>query len=612
MKAKNFQPSILGITSVLVMVLSCVLGSGQPAVQQRDPRPTDLEKIASELRWRGLLDGLNDEARSLFPEHNRPYALAEVADAYWNLDKARSVEIFTTALDASLALKAGTRQASKAIRYVILVASKRDVNVARQMSERIAKERAKNDRPVSESVGAAIDLLTSDVKTAAQFAEAIAPAGLSSDSAGVFILELAQQDLNASDGVYRAYLNKVAANPGMPLNQLLWLGGYPFGYGETYSFSDKDLTRLIGMGGRRIPGLVSNPALGNRFLSVAYRSIQRTLREAELGPPERRDALSSVSLFATLYLLPEVERYSPNLSEAWWLLRQQAFAGVSEAQRGILEANVRMINSSRAAANNREESSRADSTEKIDSDFRDAEKMAAGCQRDRQFVNITLLIHSSKDDLRALRMAERIDNLSLRESVLQFLNYDISLSAVEAGDLPKAQQHAKRVAAPEQRGLLYVKMAGLTLRQKDRIRTTEFLSEARHVADNISDQATKTGVLLATATAFAKFDLTLTIEVLRDAIKAINRTKNPNVDGFTVLRKIELSCSDIPEDVWHGNSERAERFSFLGTLALGSSSDPEGILAMARDIEDPSVRIRAQASIIGTLATPKRLKSAAR
>src|SRR5688572_33497462 len=100
MKAKNFQPSILGITSVMVMVLSCVLGAGQPAVQQRDPRLADLEKIASELRWRGLLDGLNDEARSLFPEHNRPYALAEVADAYWNLDKARSVEIFTTALDA--------------------------------------------------------------------------------------------------------------------------------------------------------------------------------------------------------------------------------------------------------------------------------------------------------------------------------------------------------------------------------------------------------------------------------------------------------------------------------------------------------------------------------
>jgi hypothetical protein len=59
-------------------------------------------------------------------------------------------------------------------------------------------------------------------------------------------------------------------------------------------------------------------------------------------------------------------------------------------------------------------------------------------------------------------------------------------------------------------------------------------------------------------------------------------------------------------------TERAERFSFLGTLALGSSSDPEGMLAMARNIEDPSVRIRAQASIIGTLATAKRLKSAAR
>ena len=36
-----------------------------------------------------------------------------------------------------------------------------------------------------------------------------------------------------------------------------------------------------------------------------------------------------------------------------------------------------------------------------------------------------------------------------------------------------------------------------------------------------------------------------------------------------------------------------------------------GMLAMARTIEDPSIRIRAQASIIGTLAMPKRLKSVA-
>jgi hypothetical protein len=586
--------------------------SGQAAAQSdpraADPKKAELEPRVNETRWRALLDGLNDEARTLQPEQRRPYAQAEVADAYWNLEKARSEELFTAALETALTLKPGSRQTSKAIRYVLSVAAKRDVNLGRRLSEKLAQERAKNQLSSSEPVGAATDLLTSDAGTAARLAEAAAPAGLSSDAAGVFILELAQKDLNASQSVYRAYLSKAAANPRIPLNQLLWLGGYPFGYGETYGFPDRDLTRLIGMGGRRIPTLAPNAELASGFLIVAFQNIQNTLKEAELAPPERREALYSVCLFASLYLLPEVERYSPNLREPWWLLRQQAFAGVSEAQRNIVDASLQMVSSNRSAANNREEPSPASLTEKTESDLRDVEKMADGCARDRQYATITLQIHSRKDDQRALRVADHINNPSLHDSVLQFLEYDISLSAAEAGDFQQAQQHARRVTTPEQRGLLFVKVGDLAFRQKDPIRAAELLQEASRTTDSISDPAAKAGVLLATAAAFARFDLAQAVAALREAIKAVNHAKDPNVDGFRVLRRIELSCPDKPGDVWYGSSERAEQFSLEGTLALVSSSDPEGTLAMGRNIEDSSVRIRALTSIVGSLVPAKQKK----
>jgi hypothetical protein len=595
--------------ALLVTLSFLVSAEGQSPSKKLGRPKGDSENLGTQ-RWRFMLEQLKDEGRTLLQEKNRPYAVAEVADAYWNLDRIRSAALFRAAIEAALELKSSNRETSLALRHVILLAAKRDVSLAKRLTEEIAKQRAKSERPNSESVSAAIDLLSIDAKTAAELAEAVAPAGLSDDAAGVFILELAARDLNASERVYRAYLRKFAANPDLPLNQLLWLGGYPFGYGETYGFSNRNLTRLTGMGGRSIQGLSLNPALAVDYLLLAFNSIQKTLRQGELESPERRESLNGLCLFATLYLLPEVERYTANRSEGWWLLRQQALAGASPQLREIIEKQLQMVQQNRAAASNRNEVPETSSNEKIESDLADAEKMAQGCPRDRAYAKTALLIHSAKDDHRALRIADRIDNGSMRDSVRQFLYYDISLTMLDAGDRPQAQQYAKQIAAPELRSLLYMKMAGSALRQKDRALAVESLTEARHLAESISDPSTKAGVLLATSAAFAKVDLNRTTEVLSDAIKAVNRVKDPTVDSFSVMRRIELSCSGDPPDMWYGSSESAERFSLIATLTLVSTLDPEGMLAISRNLEEPSVRIRALASIIGSLAAPKTLKTA--
>ncbi len=606
-RARGYGILVTCLVALLVTLPFLVSAEGQSPAKKLGRPKGDSENLETQ-RWRFMLEQLNDEGRTLLQEKSRPYAVAEVADAYWNLDKIRSAALFMAALEAALELKPANSETSLALRHVILLAAKRDVSLAKRLTEEIAKQRAKSERPNSESVSAAINLLTIDTKTAAELAEAVAPAGLSDDAAGVFILELAARDLNASERVYRAYLSKFVADPDLPLNQLLWLGGYPFGYGETYGFSNRNLTRLIGMGGRSIPGLSLHPSLAVDYLNIAFNSVQKTLSQGVLASPERRESLNGLCLFATLYLLPEVELYTANRREGWWLLRQQALAGASQALLEIIEKQLRMVHQNRAVATNRNEAPETSSNEKIESDLADTEKLAQGCPRDRAYAKTALRIHSAKDDHRALRIADRIDNGSMRDSVRQFLYYDISLTMLEAGDRPQAQQYAKRVAAPELRSLLYMKMAGSALRQKDRALAAEFLAEARHLAETVSDPGTKAGVLLATSAAFAKVDLNRTAEVLSDAIKAVNRVKDPTVDNFSVMRRIELSCPDGPADMWYGSSESAERFSLMATLTLVSTLDPEGMLAITRNLEEPSVRIRALASIIESLAAPKALK----
>ncbi|MGH9904584.1 MAG: hypothetical protein ACRD8U_03245, partial [Pyrinomonadaceae bacterium] len=62
--------------------------------QRKAEKPGDEASVDVETRWRPLLDQLIVEARSMPEESDRIYALAELADAYWSIDKAKSAEQF--------------------------------------------------------------------------------------------------------------------------------------------------------------------------------------------------------------------------------------------------------------------------------------------------------------------------------------------------------------------------------------------------------------------------------------------------------------------------------------------------------------------------------------
>jgi hypothetical protein len=196
-------------------------------------------------------------------------------------------------------------------------------------------------------------------------------------------------------------------------------------------------------------------------------------------------------------------------------------------------------------------------------------------------------------------MADQIENIFLREKVLQFVNYDIADIAIDSGKLVEAPALAEKVAAKGQRALLFVRIAGRSLKSGDKSGALDLLNRARVLVRDLGEPGLQAGVLLAVASVYVQFDPLEATVVMREAIKTVNHVKE-RVPGaaFSVLRRVDIGCEG--ENRWYGGTERAETFSLYETFAALAVSDiqPQGTMSLAAELEDRPTRVRAQLSVI--------------
>lgn len=605
MSGRRFKKYVALLTLLAVIALPlCAPVVGQVANGARPKRRAEGTPAPDVARWQYLLDDLAREARTLTREETVPPLLAEVADAYWDLDQVKSRELFTTAMEAALSLKPDAKGASGALRQVITLATKRDAALARGLSEKIFEAGAKGRWATEASVSAAVDLLETDPAAAARLAEAQAPAGPSMDSAWL-IVQLGARDAAAADRVYGAYLGRFAPETGFGLERLLWLAGYPFGHAESFGGALKP-SRLVGFSGMRSPVLTARPELAQAFLDVALRASQDALRRAGSAEPQRAEALNELVLFTAAYLLPEVRRYRPQAVPLWAQVEQQAQAGASVPEKDFVAKRVQEIFGSRPRPG--QQPGELYAAGRAEDLLAEAEKLPGGCKRNTQLAQAALSISHGKDFSRALEVSGRVESESLRESVRQFLYYDMAYAALKRGDavgLEDAQKYAELVTPSEQRALLYVKIATAALKLGDRQLASALLGKTMRLTETISEPAAQASILLAAAAGFAAFDAYDGYKALTEAVKIVNRAKTLNVEDFRVLRKVNLACR-AGEDSWYGDSDKAERFSLFETFARIAAADADGALSLARDLDEPSTRIRSLISIARSMTKRQR------
>lgn len=584
-----------------VFLGTLVFGFASRAVSQDDKRPADnapqsasRPKAPADLTdWKILLDNLEVETRTLEPERERPLIIAELADAYWQFDQNQSKKLFNDAFDRALSLPAAQKPA-EIIANILSTAARRDRALGVSLTTRLIESRDKRNSSGGPAWRSARDLLDSDLGLAVELAQATAASGPSMSGLS-FLFKVAEKDPAAGEKLYDVYLKRMLATRNTDLSSVLWLAGYPLGYGEAYGGAIDPMS-FTGFGGLRTPGLNPNPTFARAYLQLAFTSITDTLRRAATATESERDVLNSLALFGAAYLFPEAQRYLPGAEGAWSSIYRQAQTGTSNERQAAVEKRLQSILELRArTSKSTEDYLSGEARDKLEL----ISKLPAGCKRDQAYAEVAFNFAHSKKFPQSQQMAERIDNLSLRDQVLQFVNYDIAAAAIDSGNLVEAPALAEKVAAKAQRALLFVRIAGGSLKSGDKSGALDLLNRARVLVRDPGDPGLQASVLLAVASVYVQFDPLEATIVMREAIKAVNHVKE-RVPGaaFSVLRRVDLGCEG--DNRWYGGTERAETFSLYETLAALAVSDirAQGTMSLASELEDKPTRVRAQLSVI--------------
>jgi tetratricopeptide (TPR) repeat protein len=295
-------------------------------------------------------------------------------------------------------------------------------------------------------------------------------------------------------------------------------------------------------------------------------------------------------------LYPEVQRYLPDAEAAWSGLYRQALAGTSEPRRAGIEKRLSFIRDVRVRTSDQsaEEYALDNAKEKL----AEIEKLTETCKKDRAYTEAALAYSYAKDFNQARQVADRIDNLEQRAGVIQFTYYDEAAALAESGDLIRALERVEKVAAKEERAVLFVRIATAALKKQDKPMVLDALNRARSLVRDSDDAQLQAGVLLSVGALYARFDASEATYATRESIKAINRMKEPVDETFSVMRRVSLSC--VGEISMHASREQVDTFNFYETLGAIAKTDTqaEGALALASEVQNKATRIRAQLAIV--------------
>jgi hypothetical protein len=593
---------LFGIVFALEFASQCLAQETKPKSQTgaktekaaETPRKTAPPKTAPDLtEWKSLLDHLAVEARTLDSEEDPNLLIAEVADAYWRFDPKRAKTLFTDAFDRASA----TPGSQASMREILTLVAKRDRRLVISMTKQLAESR-NNEKPDVFRVSR--ELLDTDQALAVEMAQTAASLGPS--MGGLFFLfKLVEKNPAAADQLYELYLKQLSARGSPPLSSVLWLAGYPFGYGEAWGGSNNPL-EFAGFGALRREKLGPNPNLARAYLQLAFGSVTDTLREAAAIPdPNARDELNGLALFATAYLFPETRTYLPAAEGAWSGLYRQALTATSESRKAAIEARLQKFLEMRARGmKSAEDYLAGEASAKSD----EISKQPDGCKRDRARAELALNVANTNKFAEARQIADQIEDVSLRDNVFQFLNYGIADAAIEAGNLFEAASLAEKVTAKNERALLLVKIAGVSITKGDKSGALDLLNRARSLVGDAEPEL-QIDVLLGVANVYVRFDALEAVMVLRDGIKAINRAKNAAIEPFSVFRQVPLSCPG--ELSFYGSREYADTSGLYETLAAIANSSVQGqeALLIASELENKATRLRAQLSIVKAVLKDK-------
>jgi hypothetical protein len=604
LSANKFHPLIIVLVfAVSFFLLHPAVTPAQPPADKNQSGKTAKPKAENPalVRWKIFLDSLAQEARTVFPEERRPYAIVEAANAYWEVDREASRLLYISALDAALSLTRQNKKYRGLVNYVLASATRRDVSLAKELNKRLLEEEGDLDNISSEI---ALDLLEEDAAAAARLAEAFAPNGLQDGSAAFFIFSLARQDIRLSDSVYNVYLNKVGLDAKVPLESIVTLAGYSFGYPEYYSVDKRG--QLGGGTFMPVAGLSANEAFTRTFLSLAYRRIGASIEIRNRAVGAEVEGLNFPILFALEYLMPEVAKFRPNVLGPWQQLQQQGMAGVTAAQIVQVQNYVRQIHQSRARTQKTNDGPQTPEQE-AEASLENVEKLPGTCQRDIVYSKAALVFAYRENFKRALELAGEIEDLKQGASVKEAISMDMIGSAIKSGEFEEAEKKIEKISSPEHKARLYAELAQALAGKNDYRQANGILDEAIKLTEKLPNAGDRAAIFFSISTILLKTDPIEAQTVLRNAVKNLNKLEPADQMIFSIQIKVPLSCPG-EEETWYGGYETLPNSNVFEALALLANQNPDQATGLADEIGDKITKVRALAVITKVALVNLRVK----
>lgn len=549
-----------------------------------------LQAAAAAALWDHRPDQARELFRSAFDFANKHYR--ETGDT--NSDKvARSA--YLTRTDQRL--------------EIIKQAKTKDAELGRELTEKYVEEKQrereenrakpKNLPPGREVFGnaagkgadileAATQLLSVDKNAAIEIAKKALAIGVSQAAPG-FFGNLAAKDRASADALFLFALDRLAQEPLPHAGQLLLLAPYAFGEETAVASNGQSISMMHVF----IPKdfVVSEP-LAQRFIAVAFGVLSRHAEEVPVQTEEQASRFA-VALFAAQYLVPRLEKHQPALLPEWQGLITRLSPLVAEKTRKSVGDSAKRDDS--AAREPAKESG-----DQAKSLLDKAEQTADLKQRDNIYREAAMVVGNSGDYARALDIADRITDLEFRLKVRSWLSFEASQDATKKGKLDEAKRYALNVSETDQRAWLFLEMARAALKNSDRVKANDLLSDALKFATEADHTPAKVRALSGIANVYAGFDLQRGFDVAGEIVRTVNRLKEPLSDQAQLVRLFEGGGMTMI------NSQDAEEFDAAGTIALLAKQDFERALTLTQYIENPQMKISSLIAVAASAFAKKK------
>jgi hypothetical protein len=590
------------LLSLFAFTCPATLAQTEAQSQPKDQTPKQ-QVFCDPARALALVEAQLSEAKMFADPVKRIAVMTRAADLFWPYEQWKAHDTFADAFDLASEYfrergdeerrTQGRADSPSSVvitelpdqRFVVLSAiARHDLKWARELAERAAKETREEAeknrtsdarlRPFAEKLLAFAETL---LDTDKQGAIAVARSTFSRPATTMlpdFLYKLAKVDRGVADALYSEAL---AAYAGRDIDSLLLLSAYPFGRnkGIAWSYWLVDVPE----------GFSPNADLQQQFAVALLRfsedrlsTLMRQSSDAQPGGPSEPEKIY-VALHALESLYPQ-----PAALARMAALEGQAMTLVpADRQSGLASANNHTITFSTMKPLGEGD---------FNATIEKADDIPVGDRRDQLIMNAILATSDSVPAEKIEAAAQKIGDDETRRDVLNWFYFGRARDAAGSGSLDDARKLAEHVEALDERAMLFLYIAEFSLKRAgDRARASDLLEAVVAAAQRAPETEAKARALIGVAHLYARLDYLRGIEVLREAVKTVNKLKDPDLASTEHERKIQA------KNVTHYMDQNTPGFSLENAARELGARDFEQTVSAASGLDDKYLRATAILSV---------------